>query len=143
MNRLNISSSVLAAAVSYITRPLTGASRHTTLTGPTSTIIKAYNADRTHLNYNDTAYGLVALKRVYPWLKEADSIALQQSLRHLDTAFLNFFRVKGSGFPKFKSSKHNRKSYTTINQNGTVLIMDDKHLRLPKAGTTVCPKADG
>ena len=96
--------------------------------------IKAYNADRTHLNYNDTAYGLVALKRVYPWLKEADSIALQQSLRHLDTAFLNFFRVKGSGFPKFKSSKHNRKSYTTINQYGTVSIMDDKHLRLPKAG---------
>ena len=96
--------------------------------------IMAYNADRTHLNYNDTAYGLTALKRIYPWLKEADSIALQQSLRHLDTAFSNFFKVKGSGYPKYKSRKHNRKSYTTINQNGTVAIIEGKGIKLPKAG---------
>ena len=96
--------------------------------------IMAYNADRTHLNYNDTAYGLTALKRIYPWLKEADSIALQQSLRHLDTAFSNFFKVKGSGYPKYKSRKHNRRSYTTINQNGTVAIIESKGIKLPKAG---------
>ena len=96
--------------------------------------IMAYNADRTHLNYNDTAYGLTALKRIYPWLKEADSIALQQSLRHLDTAFSNFFKVKGSGYPKYKSRKHNRRSYTTINQNGTVAIIEGKGIKLPKAG---------
>jgi putative transposase len=28
----------------------------------------------------------------YAWLKEADSQALQQSLRDLDTAYQNFFR---------------------------------------------------
>ena len=96
--------------------------------------ILAYNADGTSLNYNDTAYGLTALKRQNPWLKEADSIALQQSLRNLDTAYKNFFNSKKNGFPKFKSKKHCRKSYTTINQNGTVAIIDDKHIKLPKAG---------
>ena len=96
--------------------------------------IKAYNADGTYLNYNDTAFGLTALKRQNPWLREVDSIALQQSLRNLDTAFKNFFNKPKSGFPKFKSLKNSRKSYTTINQNGTVAVIDDKHIRIPKAG---------
>ena len=96
--------------------------------------IKAYNADGTYLNYNDTAFGLTALKRQNSWLREVDSIALQQSLRNLDTAFKNFFNKPKSGFPKFKSRKNSRKSYTTINQNGTVAVIDDKHIRIPKAG---------
>ena len=95
--------------------------------------ILAYNADDTSLNYNDTAYGLTSIKKYYPWLKEADSIALQQSLRHLDTAFKNFFQKKHSGFPKFKSKKNHRTSYTTINQNGTVAIQSSG-IKLPKAG---------
>ena len=55
--------------------------------------ILAYNADKTSLNYNDTAYGLTTIKKYYPWLKEADSIALQQALRHLDAAFKNSTRM--------------------------------------------------
>ena len=47
----------------------------------------AYKADGTSLNYNDTAFGLTALKHQYTWLKEADSIALQQALRNLDKAY--------------------------------------------------------
>ena len=62
----------------------------------------AYDADKTSLSYGDTSYGLTALKRQNLWLKEVDSIALQQSLRHLDTAYKNFFAVKGARFPKFK-----------------------------------------
>ena len=94
--------------------------------------IAAYNADRTTLNYNDTAFGLTALKRKFAWLKEADSIALQQSLRNLDSAYTSFFKKNGK-FPKFKSAKHSRKSYTTINQNGTVDILDNA-IKLPKIG---------
>ena len=94
--------------------------------------ISAYNADRTSLNYNDTAFGLTALKRQFEWLKEADSIALQQALRNLDTAYKSFFGKNG-GFPKFKSAKHSRKCYSTINQNGTVSILDSA-VRLPKVG---------
>ena len=93
----------------------------------------AYKADGTSLNYNDTAFGLTALKRQFVWLKDADSIALQQALRNLDKAYDSFFKKNG-GFPKFKSSKHSRKSFTTINQNGTVSISDDS-IKLPKVGT--------
>ena len=94
--------------------------------------MSAYKADRTSLNYNDTAFGLTALKHQFPWLKEVDSIALQQSLRNLDTAYQSFFKKNG-GFPKFKSAKFSRKSYTTINQKGTVAITD-KGIKLPKVG---------
>ncbi len=93
----------------------------------------AYKADGTSLNYNDTAFGLTALKRQFAWLKDADSIALQQALRNLDNAYSSFFKKNG-GFPKFKSAKHSRKSFTTINQNGTVAILDDL-VKLPKVGT--------
>ena len=99
--------------------------------------ISAYKADGTSLNYNDTAFGLTSLKKQNMWLKEADSVALQQALRNLDTAYKNFFdkkRKRFTGFPKFKSRKHSRKSYTTINQNGTINIIDDKHIKIPKAG---------
>ena len=54
----------------------------------------------------------------YSWLKEVNSQALQQAVINLDKSYLNFFR-SGFGFPKFKSAKHSRKSYTTNNQNGT------------------------
>ena len=93
----------------------------------------AYDADNTSLSYSDTSYGLTALKRQLPWLKEVDSIALQQALRHLDTAYKNFFNVKGAKFPKFKSKRSSKKSYTTINQHGTVTVLDDG-IKLPKTG---------
>lgn len=44
------------------------------------------------------------------------------------------FRKKKNGFPKFKSAKHSRKSYTTNNQHGTVAIIDNKYIKLPKIG---------
>ena len=94
--------------------------------------IAAYKADRTSLNYNDTAFGLTALKHQFSWLNEADSIALQQALRHLDVAYNSFFKKNG-GFPKFKSAKHSRKRYTTINQKGTVSL-NDNSIKLPKVG---------
>lgn len=75
-------------------------------------------------------------KEEFDWLKEVDSIALQQSRRNLETAYKNFFTSKGKvGFPKFKSKKTNQLSYTTINQKGTVKLSDDiKYVKLPKLG---------
>ena len=95
----------------------------------------AYKADGTSLNYNDTALGLTALKHQFAWLKEADSIALQQSLRNLDKAYDSFFKKNGR-FPKFKSAKRSRKSFTTINQNGTVALSDNS-VKLPKVGIVI------
>lgn len=76
-------------------------------------------------------------KKDYPYLKEVDSLALANKQMDLQEAFRNRFsksRKKANGFPKFKSAKHSRKSYTTNNQKGTVAIMDDKYIKLPKIG---------
>ncbi|MBP0061668.1 transposase, partial [Anaerobutyricum hallii] len=67
----------------------------------------------------------------YGFLKEADSIALQQSLRHLDTAFQNFFKQQKTGFPRFKSKKRNKNSYSTVCINGNITISNG-YLKLPK-----------
>ena len=64
------------------------------------------------------------------WLKEADSAALQQSLRNLGSAYGNFFRAPGKvGFPKFKS-KRSHQSYCTTKAE----VIDPRHLKLPKLG---------
>ena len=72
----------------------------------------------------------------YPFLKEVDSLALANAQMNLQSAFRNCFdksRKRRNNFPKFKSSKHSRKAYTTNNQNGTVAIVD-KGIKLPKIG---------
>ena len=76
-------------------------------------------------------------KNDYPYLREVDSLALANKQMDLQEAFRNTFsksRKKKNGFPKFKSAKHSRKSYTTNNQHGTVAIIDSKYIRLPKIG---------
>ena len=70
---------------------------------------------------------------LYAFLREVDSISLQQSLRHLDTAFQNFFKRPKTGFPRFKSKKNHKNSYSTICINGNITISDG-YLKLPKIG---------
>ena len=66
-----------------------------------------------------------------------DSIALQQSLRHLDTAYTNFFKRKDSGYPRFnprfKSRKRGKQSYTTLNVSNNIRL-EGGRIRLPKLG---------
>lgn len=76
-------------------------------------------------------------KKDYPYLKEVDSLALANKQMDLQAAFRSTFsksRKKKNGFPRFKSAKHSRKSYTTNNQKGTVAIMDKRYIKLPKVG---------
>ena len=76
-------------------------------------------------------------KAEYPYLKEVDSLALANKQLDLQEAFRNTFsksRKKNNGFPKFRSAKHSRKSYTTNNQKGTVAIIGNKYIKLPKVG---------
>ena len=70
-------------------------------------------------------------KKEYEWLKEVDSLALANAQMNLDKAYKNFFRDKSVGFPKFKSKKTNRFSYTTNNQNGTISIYGN-FVKIPK-----------
>lgn len=75
-------------------------------------------------------------KKDYPYLKEVDSLALANKQLDLQEAFRNRFsksRKTKNGFPKFKSAKRSRKSYTTNNQKGTVAIVGNA-IKLPKVG---------
>ncbi|KIX89905.1 transposase [Staphylococcus microti] len=71
-------------------------------------------------------------KKAFPFLKEVDSLALANAQLNLDKAYKNFFRDKSVGFPRFKSKKNPVQSYTTNNQNGTVALIDDKFVKVPK-----------
>ena len=76
-------------------------------------------------------------KAEFAFLKEVDSLALANVQLNLQKAYNNCFDKKykrNTGFPKFKSRKHCKKSYTTNNQKGSIAIIDDKHIRLPKVG---------
>ncbi len=75
-------------------------------------------------------------KNDHPYLREIDSLALANVQMNLQKAYKNFFdkkRKKKNGFPKFKSRKA-RNSYTTNNQKGTVAIIENKYIKLPKIG---------
>lgn len=100
--------------------------------------IDEYKTNNKSLNYNDNANDLKNLKKEYEWLKEVDSISLQQTLKDLDQAYKNFFRrvKKGElGFPKFKSKKNNKQSYRTqftkTTAGGNIRI-DGNKIMLPK-----------
>ncbi|HFX3843813.1 IS200/IS605 family element transposase accessory protein TnpB [Enterococcus faecium] len=71
-------------------------------------------------------------KEEFPFLKEIDSLALANAQLNLDKAYKNFFRDKSVGFPRFKSKKNSVQSYTTNNQNGTVALIDNKFIKVPK-----------
>lgn len=72
-------------------------------------------------------------KAEFPWLTEVDSMALCNAQMQLQTAYLKFFHEKEIGFPKFRSKKNQRNSYTTNCIKGNIAITFDK-LKLPKVG---------
>ena len=92
---------------------------------------KSYEETGKSLSYTKCAADLVSFKKENPFLKEVDSIALQQALRHLDAAFQNFFREKKVGYPKFKSRKHRHDSYSSVCVNNNIRL---------ECGTIVLPK---
>lgn len=86
------------------------------------------------VGYTQTSAMLTNLKKQndFTFLKDVDSIALQQSLRDLDRGFKNFFE-KRAKHPQFKSKHNNRQSYRTINQGDNIRIVG-KYIKLPKLG---------
>ena len=73
------------------------------------------------------------LKSELTWLKEVDAYALCNAQLHVQAAFRNFFRDKSVGFPKFKTKKCGRLSYTTNMVNNNIKISGGS-IRLPKVG---------
>ncbi|WP_036768340.1 RNA-guided endonuclease InsQ/TnpB family protein [Photorhabdus australis] len=67
--------------------------------------------------------------RQYSWLKEYDSIALQQAIINLDVAFSNFFNPKlKARFPTFKRKHGKQSSYHCVG----VKVLDGA-IKIPKA----------
>lgn len=85
------------------------------------------------LGKSDSYYGqnklLTDLKRQegFEWLNEVNSQSLQEALRNLEKAYTNFFS-KRAEFPKFKSKKKNKNSFTA-HQN--VKLLGDR-IKIPK-----------
>lgn len=97
---------------------------------------ETYESTKVGIGYKETNAMLTSLKREddFSFLKQVDSIALQQSLRDLDKAYKNFFRTK-IGYPKFKSKHNPLRSYRTQNVNNSICVtLDRKHIKLPKLG---------
>ena len=91
--------------------------------------IEFYKETKQKLNNTPAQY-----KKEYEWLKEVDSLALANAQMNLQTAYNNFFRNPKVGFPKFKSKKRNKNSYTTNNDKGGKLRIENGRIRLPKVG---------
>ena len=90
--------------------------------------------DGQKVGYTHTNAMLTELKKTldFAFLKEVDSISLQQTLRDLDRAFKNFFEKRAS-YPTFKSKHINFQSYRTNNQKDNIRIVGE-YLKLPKLG---------
>ena len=98
---------------------------------------KKYEEEKITLKYKDYALMLNDLKREKEFLKEIDSISLQQELRHLAESFNNFFKYK-KGYPKYKRKAMHNDSYSTMNVNDNIEIIDKKYIKIPKIGKVKC-----
>ena len=86
--------------------------------------------DFKRLTYFDDAKTLTELKKTegFEWLKVGANETLQQSLRNLESSYLNFFKQPSKGFPKFKSKKNKQRvKYTHVK-----IDFDKWRLHVPK-----------
>ncbi len=76
----------------------------------------SYYQDNVSLSYTDTSNALTKLKKdpEKSWLKQVSSVPLQQGLRHLNTAFGNFFKGK-TKYPRFKKKASRQSAHYAPN----------------------------
>ena len=94
------------------------------------------------MGYSKCSEELTLLKqsKEYLWLNEVDKFALQNSLRDLNTAFVDFFRErkKGNvkhGYPKYHKKHGQKQSYRTNITNTNIEVdMSTCRVKLPKLG---------
>jgi putative transposase len=74
---------------------------------------RAWTQEQRRVTFADTCRMLTAWKSdpETAWLYEVSNVALQQSLQHLQNAYLSFWRKQGR-YPKFKSKRKSRASAT-------------------------------
>jgi putative transposase len=91
---------------------------------------KEYQTNQKKLSKYDLQKKITILKRNNEWLKEGMSQALCRETENLEKAYTNFFK-KIAKFPKFKSRKNDRQSFT-IPQH--FRLEENNKLHVPKLG---------
>lgn len=82
--------------------------------------------------YECKTYMTNVLKSKYEWLKEVDKFALENAVFNMDSAYQKFFK-EHSGYPKFKSKKNAKKSYTTnFTKRNIEVSFDGNAIKIPK-----------
>jgi putative transposase len=92
----------------------------------------AFKDNNVRMNFNTMSAALTLLKKEheYVWLNEVSSVALQQSLDDLQTAFQSFF-AKRAKYPNFKKKTgHQSARYT----NNAFKFTDGNRLSIAKIG---------
>lgn len=90
----------------------------------------AYDAMGISMSETELKNIIPSLKRMYPFLKEAESSSLQQAVTDLMRGYRNFFKNPHKfGFPKFKSRKRSRASFRTVLNNSNIRISEDVRRR--------------
>ncbi|GCE15921.1 RNA-guided endonuclease InsQ/TnpB family protein [Tengunoibacter tsumagoiensis] len=76
----------------------------------------AFYNEQKRLYYKDLSQMLTALKQQeeYVWLNEVSSVPLQQTVRFLDKAFINFFEGRAK-YPTFKKKRNQQSATYTSN----------------------------
>ena len=98
-----------------------------------SMCIESYKADKNRaINKYELIKLLPEYKETFPYLKEVDSIALQQTVIHLYDAYMNFFK-RNAEFPRFKKKK-NDYGYTTMKNNYDNIHFVEDDIQIPKVG---------
>ena len=97
--------------------------------------ITSYKETKKSPTYIDLAKELTQMKKndEFKWLNDCALVCLQQSLRCLDTAYMNFFRAK-KGFPKFKSKRRSKSTCKFI--ENVRFDFEGNKVRIPKIGWT-------
>ena len=95
----------------------------------------AWQQEKKSISYHTTAAKLTEWKKEpeKAFLSEVSSVALQQSLRNLDTAFTNFFE-KRAQYPKFKSRCDRQSARYATN----AFTFRDCQITLAKQSTPLC-----
>ena len=105
---------------------------------------RAYFDRRVKLSTKDLSAAITALKKEEgtAWLKDVSSVPLQQALRHLDTAYTNFFEGR-TGYPTFKKKHHEQSATYTDNAftfKGDTLTLAKHKEPLPIVWSRPLPK---
>ena len=74
-----------------------------------------------------------ALKREHTWLKQSESTSLLRTVKDLTEAYKKFFRGLND-FPKFKSKKIPKQSYTSSVVGKNTEQVANNYIKLPKLG---------